>query len=426
MQKKTTIISRELFPEVVQHLKQPEITLITGSRQVGKTVLLGQLKQHLIAQQNVSEEYIFFYNLDLVQDQETLRDQAIFIQFLRDRSRTSRIYVFVDEAQKVPEAPRFFKGIYDSGIHAKLILTGSASLEAKAQFKETLAGRKRIFVLSPFTFQEFMRVRDASLARIVTQGGVINLIDTAASIRLYKEYMRFGGYPRVVLATSQEEKEAHLKEIVSSYVEKDAINFWNVQHPSAFNRLLKLLGTQIGQLVNIQELAMNLAIDRHTVERYITLLEETFIIRTLTPYFHNPRQEITKAGKVYFMDMGIRNIIVENTSDIDIRLDQGHVLENAVFIELERLCRQRGGALHFWRTKQKTEVDFVREHNQECMPYEVKYTASASIHRGLRSFIQTFFPKKAYMVTLTEHLPERKYVDSVAVQYVYPFRIDIS
>lgn len=425
MQQQAKYVSREIFDRVAAHLEQPEITLITGSRQTGKTVLLSQLRQHIVGNRDVNDQQIFFFNLDLVQDQQSLSDQAAFIQFLRDRSQKERIFVFVDEAQKVLEAPRFFKGVYDVGLNVKLILTGSASLESKARFKETLAGRKIIFALSPFSFAEFVSARDENLSAMLTQETEINPIDRASLLRLYKEYMRFGGYPRVALAEGDEQKELLLKEIYSSYVEKDAITFWNIQNPAAFNRLLKLLAAQIGQLVNISELAMHIGVDRQTIERYLFLLEETFIIRRLSPYFRNPRQEIVKAGKIYFLDTGIRNMALEDMKAPEGRSDRGHLFENAVFIELERLKQRQGGGVHFWRTKQKTEVDFVFERGNVLVPIEAKYAGShRGVPRGLQSFIHAFNPSLALIATTkTDDAPSRLLAQTM-IQTIYPFMME--
>ncbi|MCG2809254.1 MAG: ATP-binding protein, partial [Candidatus Portnoybacteria bacterium] len=353
-------IKREIFEKIASHLDKPEITLITGSRQVGKTVLLEQLKNYLVNKKKVSKDLILYYNLDLVQDWEDLQDQTKFIEFLKDRSQKQKIYVFIDEAQKVPEAARFFKGIYDTKLNVKLVLTGSSSLEIKAKFKETLAGRKMLFYVSSFTFLEFLRCKDSVLINYFLKNGKkINEIDQKKMVRHYKEYITFGGYPRVVLSKTKEDKINILKEIYSSYIEKDAIGFLAIKNKAAFNRLIKLLAAQVGQLVNIEELASNLNIDRHSVERYIFALEESFIVKRVVPYYKNPRQEIVKANKVYFLDCGIRNLSLENFEDLDERTDRGLIFENAVFSALLFLQETGITKLHFWRTKQKTEVDFV-------------------------------------------------------------------
>src|SRR3990167_10688337 len=149
------LVKREIFGEMSAHLGKPEITLITGSRHVGKTVLLFQLKDYLL-KKGISEGLILFYNLDIISDWEMFQNQTEFIEFIKEKSEKNKIYIFVDEAQKVPDAARFFKGVYDSNLNVKLILSGSSSLEIKAKFKETLAGRKMVFHLPVFTFLEFL------------------------------------------------------------------------------------------------------------------------------------------------------------------------------------------------------------------------------------------------------------------------------
>jgi len=422
---KSNLVEREIFEEVAEHLDKPEITLITGSRQVGKTILLEQLKDFLVQEKKIPESAIFYYNLDIVQDWEVFQDQQAFIDFLKQRSARQKIFVFVDEAQKVSSAARFFKGVYDSKIpNAKLVLTGSSSLEIKANFKETLAGRKAVFSLSPFTFKEFLTAKDLVLSSCLPSKGEINKIDFQKITQWYKEYLLFGGYPRVVLAGAQEEKVNVLREIYSSYVEKDVVGFLEVRNKTAFTRLLKLLSAQIGQLVNVGELAMHLSVDRETVERHLYALEQTFVIQKLTPYFRNLRQEIIRANKVYFLDNGLRNLVLENFDAGDNRLDKGAVLENAVFSQLAFLTRKKIGGFHFWRTKQKTEVDFVIEKGSGLLPIEVKWNVrNKSLSAGLRNFITKFSPRKVVVVGFVEKEQSFKF-QNVRVVITHPIHLE--
>ena len=419
-------INREIFDKIAAHLDKPEITLLTGSRQVGKTVLLEQLKSYLISEKKILSENVLWYNLDLIQDWEIFQSQSAFIEFLRGRSKQKKIYVFIDEAQKVPEAARFFKGVYDSKLNAKLVLTGSSSLEIKAKLKETLAGRKRIFHIPSFSFYEFLSAKDKFLAEYLKNEDSIGEIDQKKLNLYYEEYLIFGGYPRVVLSESQEEKIAILREIFSSYVEKDVVGFLEVKNKTAFNRMIKLLAAQIGQLVNIGELALHLGIDRHTVERYILALEETFVIKKITPYFVNPRQEIIKAAKVYFLDSGMGNLSLENFQSFPGRSDKGSLLENGVCSDLLNLCENRSARLHFWRTKQKTEVDFVIEKGRELLPIEVKsLLGKAIVLPSLKLFIEKFSPQKAVVVNLSFGDKRVKYANT-EVDFIYPYQINQS
>ncbi len=417
------LVTRELFPEIASHvLKSKEISLITGSRQVGKSVLLKQIQDHIVAEKNISADQILSFNLDIVQDYETLHDQQSFIEYLRDRSRSRKLYVFVDEAQKVPDAASYFKGVYDSALNIKLILTGSSALEVKAHMKESLAGRKRIFWLPTFTFFECLSLWDPRLAKIINGQTRLGTIEARHALLLYQEYVRFGGYPRVVIADGATEKRALLREIYGSYVERDAVGLLEVSNRTAFTRLIKLLASQIGQLVNIDELAMHLAINRGSVERYLRILEDTFVSQVIRPFFRNPRQEIIKAGKVFFLDTGIRNLALENLQTWSERVDRGPLLENSVFSDLKFALRD-GATLHFWRTKQKSEVDFVIEHGSQLIPIEVKSALKKpAVPEPLRTFIAKFKPRDCVIISpsFTHKIIE---VNAAKVHFLYPFEL---
>jgi len=414
-----TYIDREIFPEVLKHLlNEPEMTIITGSRQVGKTVLLEQLKESLQTNHDVRQDAMLSFNLDIVQDWEKFQDQTAFISYLRQHSRDDKIFIFIDEAQKAKDAASFFKGVYDSKLNAKLVLTGSSSLELKAHLKESLAGRKQLFHLPSFTFLEFLRGHDHRLSEIIEQTTSLHEFDIQRVQLLYDDFLTFGGYPRVALEPSLERKIALLREIYSSYIERDAVGLFEVTHKTAFIHLLRLLASQAGQLINIAKLADSLNIDRFTVERYILILEESFIIQTVKPYFNNPRQEVVKAKKIYFLDNGILNTALDEFRPITQRSDKGHILENGIASELSFRTKQHFAHLHFWRTKQQTEVDFIIERGNHLAAAEVKYSVRPQdSFPGLTNFTRKFKPQHVYLLSPTIH-PEKSWDK---VQVLYPF-----
>ncbi|MBU2578776.1 ATP-binding protein [Patescibacteria group bacterium] len=417
-------IKRELFSDIIKHLGKPEMTLITGSRQVGKTILLLQLKDWLIREKNIASENIFYYNLDFIQDWQIFQDQTHFIEFLKDRSQKEKIYVFIDEAQKAKDAAKFFKGVYDSRFNVKLVLTGSSSLEIKTKIKESLAGRKIIFNLSPFCFLEFIAAQNKFLYQKLFLRKKIVVLDQNELLILFQKYIIFGGYPRVVLSKNEQEKLMLLKEINASYIEKDIIGFLEIKNKLAFSNLIKLLAGQIGQLVNIQEIAANLRIDRQTVERYIFALLQTFVTKDLLPYFRNSRQEIIKMSKIYFTDLGLRNLAIENFSKLNQRLDKGELLENAVFNELNFYLRNSLAKIRFWRTKQKAEVDFIIAKGNQLVPIEVKYSINKpKISLSLRNFIEKYQPKQGFVVNLSINNQSLK-IKKTKVNFIYPFELN--
>jgi len=418
------IIQRQLFPKIITHVKKPEITLIVGARQVGKTVLLNMLKEWLMSKKKVSPKNILYFNLDIVRDWEFFQNQTNFIEFLKEQSQKEKIYVLVDEAQRVPDCSRFFKGVYDSNLNIKLILTGSTSLELKTRFKESLTGRKQVFHLYSFSFNEFLEAKDKKLVELFKKKNEISEISKKKILELFREYTVWGGYPRVVFAKTRQEKIAILAEIYSSYIEKDIVGLLEIKNRLGFSKLVKLLAGQIGQLVNVNELANSLNLDRETVERYLKALEETFIITPLLPYFKNPRQEIVKRNKIYFNDTGIRNYALENFSSLSERLDAGLLLENALFREI-LLALDIFQKIRFWRTKQGAEVDFLVLEREKIVPIEVKLNIKKPvISLSLRNFIKKYSPQKALVVNLSKEAKIK--INKTNIYFLYPYLVNLS
>jgi len=418
------IIQRQLFPKIITHVKKPEITLIVGARQVGKTVLLNMLKEWLMSKKKVSPKNILYFNLDIVRDWEFFQNQTNFIEFLKEQSQKEKIYVLVDEAQRVPDCSRFFKGVYDSNLNIKLILTGSTSLELKTRFKESLTGRKQVFHLYSFSFNEFLEAKDKKLVELLKKKNEISEISKKKILELFREYTVWGGYPRVVFAKTRQEKIAILAEIYSSYIEKDIVGLLEIKNRLGFSKLVKLLAGQIGQLVNVNELANSLNLDRETVERYLKALEETFIITPLLPYFKNPRQEIVKQNKIYFNDTGIRNYALENFSSLSERLDAGLLLENALFREI-LLALDIFQKIRFWRTKQGAEVDFLVLEREKIVPIEVKLNIKKPvISLSLRNFIKKYSPQKALVVNLSKEAKIK--INKTNIYFLYPYLVNLS
>jgi predicted AAA+ superfamily ATPase len=387
------IIKRDLFEDIKQHLSQKEITLLVGPRQVGKTTLLRLLEEDLLA----NGAKTLFLNLDIEQDFQFVSSQQTLVQHIRLALGAEGGYVFIDEAQRKPDAGRFFKGIYDMDLPYKFILSGSGSLELKEKIHESMTGRKRLFELLPVSFWEFAAFRTAyqygdQLISFLTH-------DAIERTSLFEEYMRFGGYPQVILAAQAKEKQNILNEIYQSYLIRDISFLLGVEKTDAFTNLVRLLASQTGSLVAVSELASTLGISTPTVKQYLWYLEKTFIMHRVSPYVRNARSEITKMPTFYFYDLGLRNFAGESSKEGII--PDGFLFENFIFL----LLRGRGDSflrpVHFWRTKSGAEVDFVIEQGVNPVPIEVKYAAFRKpiIGKSLRSFIERYQPDRAYIVT---------------------------
>jgi len=273
----------------------------------------------------------------------------------------------------------------------------------KQKIDESLVGRKRLFELSTVTFEEFLNYRtdyryEDSLADFLA-------IEKDRSEQLLVEYMTFGGYPRIVTATEQQEKHRLIDEIFRSVLEKDIVYLLKLDKPEAFSALMKILADQIGQLMTYSELSSTLNVSFPTVKKYLWYAQKIFLIELLAPYAPNVRKEISKSPVPYFLDLGLRNYPLGLFGRLESPAEGGFIFENFVFLLLKEKLRFNPANLRFWRTKDKAEVDFVIEAGKRLIPVEVKFKhlRQAKVPAPLRSFIEKYHPEQAFIVNLSLH-----------------------
>jgi predicted AAA+ superfamily ATPase len=373
------------------------MSLIIGPRQAGKTTLMLQLKDYLEKQ----GERTLFLNLDFEQDKPFFASQTALLSRMRLEFGKKKGYVFIDEIQRKENAGIFLKGIYDFQIPHKLIISGSGSVELKEKIHESLTGRKRIFELNTVSFKEFVNFRTEY--RYEDRLPDFFSVEAEKAKAFLIEYLNFGGYPRVILADTLQEKIRLIDEIYSSYIEKDISYLLRVEKTDVFRNLVKVIASQIGGMVNLTELSSTLGISIQTVKNYLMYAEKTFIIKRVTPYYSNIRKEISKAPILYFMDLGLRNYSLGLFGKITLFTEMGFLFQNLIFHILREKWRYEGTSIHFWRTKDRAEVDFVINIGKDVFPVEVKCREfkEATIGRPLRNFIDTYKPKEAWIVNLT-------------------------
>ena len=390
------LIKRNLLHELKEHLSKKEISLITGPRQVGKTTLMLLLADYL----EWKGENTLFLNLDTEMDAQFFSSQNNLIKKIELELGKSAGFVFIDEIQRKENAGLFLKGIYDLNLPYKFIVSGSGSLELKEKIHESLVGRKRIFELNPVSFEEFVNFKTDY--RYVEKLEDFFTLEKEKTGQFLNEYLNFGGYPRVVLEEKLKEKKRIIDEIFSSYIEKDISYLLRLERVDAFSNLIKILSSQIGNLINYSELAQITGMSMPTLKNYLWYAEKTYVIKRMTPYFRNTRKEITKAPVVYFYDMGMRNYALGLFGNLNNPNEMGFVFENFVFSILREHIKFSGASLHFWRTKDNAEVDFVVNFGKNILPVEVKYKKfkQPKIERSLRSFIKKYNPRKAIIVNL--------------------------
>lgn len=398
MHKSTKIVKRMIFADLIAHLDVKEAMILLGPRQVGKTTLMREMQKYLVENKKILPKNIFFFNLDILSDREIFQSQSDFINFLRERSRNDFIYVFIDEAQRIPQSGIFIKGIYDLELPVKFILSGSSSLEIKNKMQETLTGRKKVFAILPFSFEEFLDWKEDKFKEIIFQSTALTAEELFKANDYLNEYIAYGGYPRIVIEKDEEKKKELLEEIYSSYIEKDIIGFLKIDNSLAFSGLVKFLALQNGQLANMHQISKSLNLNQRTTEKYVGYLEQTFVIRKLSPFFSNAQKEMVKMPKIYFLDTGIKSLIASDFSKFKNRSDGGALLENFVFNEIKRKLKM-AERTNFWRNKTGAEVDFIIRKGVEIIPMEVKTkNEDLKIEKSLRSFCGDYKIAKGYVI----------------------------
>jgi len=388
------LIKRELLDKVFKHVvDRPEITLIIGPRQAGKTTLMKLIEAKL----KERGERTLFFNLDVESDKVYFESQMSFLRKLELEFGHEKGFVFIDEVQRKENAGLFLKGIYDLEIPHKIIASGSGSLELKEKIHESLVGRKRTFELNTISFREFVDFRTGY--RYEDRLDDFFEVEKGKAIELLNEYMLFGGYPRVILEDTLEEKFSTIDEIYSAYVERDIRAFLGVGKVAEYSQLIRILAASIGRPVRMNEIASSIGISFQTLKKFLYYAEKTFILFGISPFYTNKLKEISKSKIYYFNDLGLRNYAISlfgNESSLD-----GFLFQNFVARELKDMLSHTPYSIHFWRTKEKAEVDFVIV--PQLIPIEVKFSAirTPKITRSLRSFINRYQPEKAIVVNLS-------------------------
>ncbi|MBW1717215.1 MAG: ATP-binding protein [Deltaproteobacteria bacterium] len=390
------MIKRKLFIDLVSHLSQKEISVIIGPRQSGKTTLMEMLREHL----DKKGERTLYLNLDIEWDRPHFDSQSALLRKIELELSKQQGYVFIDEIQRKENAGLFLKGLFDLRLPYKFIVSGSGSLELKEKIHESLVGRKRLFELSTITFDEFINHKTDYKYKENLAGFLE--VEKDKTQQLLMEYMNFGGYPRVVLSSEQTEKVQIIDEIYRSVLEKDIAYLLKVDKTDAFSALIKILSSQIGNLISYSELSSTLNISYQTVKKYLWYSQKIFLLDLISPYARNVRKEITKSPVPYFWDLGLRNYALGIFGHVGSQSEGGFIFENLVFLLLKEHVKLGTTKVNFWRTRDKAEVDFILESGRKAVPVEVKYKSlrKEEIPRSLRSFIEKYSPDEAYIINL--------------------------
>jgi len=359
---------RKILENIRKWFFEKEIIILNGPRQVGKTSLLKIIKKELL-DQNILEENIFYLNLEEINILTDLNENPEnLLKYITNHNNKN--YFFIDEIQYLDNPSNFLKHLFDKySDKIKIIVTGSSSLELKARLQDSLVGRKVSFLVRPLDFEEFLQFKESEYIQYLNRKEIPLNIKEKFDKEL-EEYLIFGGMPAVVLQKDSELKQKMLFEYVGTYINKDVRSIGKIENISQFNTIIKILSSQIGNLLSISELSNTANIPRRETEKYLDILQHTFVLDKINSYHNNVRKQIKKMPKIYFFDIGIRNAILNNFLPMESRQDKGNLFENFIFLELKN---DKGNEIFFYRTVSKTEIDFVVVKAKAIQAIEVKY-----------------------------------------------------
>ncbi|MCF8235952.1 MAG: ATP-binding protein [Bacteroidales bacterium] len=343
------LIPRSIQEKIVADIeKSGKVILIYGPRQAGKTTLSKQIiKETGLKTLAVNADQLKYNDILSSRDLTKLNSLVGGYEL-----------VFIDEGQRVEDIGINLKILHDEIPELKVLVTGSSSFLLSGRVTESLTGRKKIYTLLPISYKE--------------------LASTNNSFELHdqlEERLIYGCYPEVINLKRYEEKEEYLRDISESYIYKDILELEQIKYPSKIRDLLRLLAYQVDSQVSIHELCNQLNLNRETVERYLHLLEQSFIIYRLSAFSRNLRKEISKSHKYYFYDNGIRNILIDNLKTLSARNDTGALWENFILAERKKklMYEKKHVNTYFWRTYSGAELDYVEETGVDLQAFEIKY-----------------------------------------------------
>lgn len=373
------MIKRTLHPVIEKRLFKGKALLIFGPRQSGKSTLVESIlenKDHL------------YLNGDDADVREILTNTTA--AKLRAVVGSKKI-LFIDEAQRIANIGLTLKLFTDQIKDVQVIATGSSAFELSSQVNEPLTGRKYEYMLYPLSFEE-----------LVAENGLIG------EKRMLEHRMIYGYYPEIV--TKPGEEAELLKLLAGSYLYKDLLMLEQIKKPAILEKLLKALALQVGSEISYHEISQTIGSDPKTVDKYIDLLEKTFVVFRLPALSRNLRNEIKKGKKVYFYDCGIRNAVINNFKPLSSRTDTGALWENYILAERMKLLRYHNIDVdqYFWRTTQQQEIDLIEDDGEALSAYEFKWSG-----RKQQAIPKTF--TENYKVTKTQVITPQNYEDFLLI-----------
>jgi hypothetical protein len=373
-------IERQIKKDFIKRSEVYNIIALVGARQSGKTTFLKE--------QMKNANYILFDDPDA----RNLFEEDIK-KFEKQYLQTNKLAV-LDEVHYCKNAGRKLKYLAEQG--HKMWITSSSEMILKKEVLSFLVGRVSIMKLFPFSLDELLKSKNIH----VTNNNILK--------RSVWEHIIYGGYPKVVLTEDIELKRVLLKDLAETMILKDIARTFSIEDIDSLEKFTRYVANIISSVLSYNDIANDLNMSFQTIKKYLEAMEKSHLVRRIYPFFSNKNKEITKQPKVYFIDCGLRNSIINNFySEPD-----GQIFENYVFSELLKA----GFEPKFWRSKSKSEVDFIIEKNNEIIPIEVKISPN-KIERSFRSFIDEYKPKRAYIVNYAG-VKKKRTIDKTKIEFL--------
>jgi len=411
-------IERDLEKQVLPWLNRKEIICIRGPRQAGKTTFVNHLMDVLLSKNTAQEQITYISFEDILERNKLEQDPKQYITKYID-SKNIHYFIF-DEVQYIKEAGHILKLICDSFNNVKLIVTGSSSLDLN-KVGSYLVGRVIFFELYPFSFSEFLCAKDKKLYQhyLNYKIDIFKLANNNVKKSVFitdlnnylKEYLLFGGYPKVVLEPNIELKKTLLKNLFYTYVEKDIVNLYGNQYKDKIVKLLTYISSCISDVIVYDDIVKNTGLYFEETKNIISILEETYVVKRISPFFRNKITEMRKNPKIYFYDFGLRNVLLDSFN-LPEEIVLGKLLENYIFINLIN----KNIVPNFWQTKSKAEIDFVISKENVIIAIESKKVARTG--KGLWSFYDEYSPKYILLTDFDKYNIIQK---ENKIVYVVPF-----
>lgn len=390
-------MKRKIFDKLIEQKNSKKISLILGARQVGKTTVLKEIYTFLNGKSKA-----FFLDLDIFTNFEKVSSFENLINTIKlagyEENQKDFFYLFLDEFQRYKDLSTIMKNVYDTFDNIKIYASGSSSIMIKDHVQESLAGRKIINILYPLDFEEFLWFKESEINAKNTKklSGKELHKSTSSLLALLKEFIIFGGYPEVVLQKTKENKIETLKSIFDLYVKKDLVEYLKIDNILQVKKLIEFIAINNGQKIKYDEITEICSLKFKEVKNYIEMLQETYLIHILRPFFTNKNKELVKIPKIYFIDNGVRNFFINNFNPAGLRDDVGFLFEGYVMSELLKSGKE---TITFWQDKNGHEVDIVLD----SKIIEVKFKTSLKHEDfiGLEAFARQYKDaKKMYLVNL--------------------------